>query len=208
MPEETSRAAETAETGATGGTARLVLDVAAARAPQLGATRLVCVDGPAGSGKTTSGLALGAVAEARGLTVAVVHGDDLLAGWSGLPGLAASLAAALAPLAEARPGAYRRFDWVRDAWAEEVAVPVVDLLVVEGVGSGTPALDPWRTALVWVEAPHDLRLARGLARDGEAFAPHWESWARDEARVLAADRTRERADVLVDGTGAAPARVR
>nr|WP_246284039.1 4-amino-4-deoxy-L-arabinose transferase [Nocardioides perillae] len=169
---------------------------------------MVCVDGPAGSGKTTLAAALDTAARAVGLTTGVVHGDDLLAGWSGLPGLAGSLATALAPLAEGRPGAYRRRDWVADRWAEEVAVPVVDLLVVEGVGSGTPLLDGWRSVLVWVEAPRDLRLARGLARDGEAFAPHWEAWARDEEAVQSADRTRERADVLVDGTGATSARAR
>lgn len=189
-------------------TARRVLDLVAARRPRLGATRLVCLDGPAGSGKTTLAAALAAGAQARGEAPGVVHGDDLLAGWSGLPGLADSLVAAVSPLADGLPGRFRRYDWVAGAWAEEVAVPVVDLLVVEGVGSGTPLLDPWRTALVWVEAPADLRLARGLARDGEAFAPHWEAWARDEQGAFARDRTRARADVLVDGTGAAPARVR
>ena len=53
--------------------------------------------------------------------------------------------------------------------------------------------------LGWVEAPYDLRLRRGLERDGDAFAPHWEQWAADEKVHFARERTRERADLLVDG---------
>jgi hypothetical protein len=43
-------------------------------------------------------------------------------------------------------------------------------------------------------------MARGIERDGDAFAPHWEQWAKDEAALFARERTRERADVIVDGT--------
>ena len=55
--------------------------------------------------------------------------------------------------------------------------------------------------MVWVEAPLDLRLSRGLARDGIGMREDWLQWMAEEAEVLAAQRTRERADVLVDGTG-------
>ena len=43
-------------------------------------------------------------------------------------------------------------------------------------------------------------MARGIARDGDAFAPHWEQWAQDEAALFARERTRERADLVVDAT--------
>ena len=52
-----------------------------------------------------------------------------------------------------------------------------------------------------MEVAPDLRLARGLARDGEALRDEWLRWAEREQAHFAADRTRERADVLVDGTG-------
>ena len=73
------------------------------------------------------------------------------------------------------------------------------LLVVEGVGSGAPVCADLVTLLVWVEAPHDLRLRRGLERDGDDFAPHWERWAVQEADLFARDLTRERAEVHVNG---------
>ena len=74
-------------------------------------------------------------------------------------------------------------------------------LVVEGVGSGAAALAPYVTVLVWVEADDQLRLTRGLERDGVEMEPHWLQFMLDERALFEVDRTRERADVLVDGTG-------
>ena len=54
-------------------------------------------------------------------------------------------------------------------------MPPRPLLVLEGVGSGRPRVADLVTVLVWVEAPHDVRLARGLERDGDDVAPHWDS---------------------------------
>ncbi len=166
------------------------------RAPTLGDGRLLCIDGPAGSGKTTVAAAVaGAVTGAH-----VVHMDDLYPGWSGLGRVDAQLADLLVPLGEGRPGRYRRYDWHAGAFAEQVRVDPVPLLVLEGVGSGAARFDALRTLLVWVEAPYAERLRRGIERDGDAFAPHWEQWARDERDLFARERTRERADLVLDGT--------
>ena len=184
---------------ATGADDAVPVLAAAVRAagPRLGRTRLVCVDGPAGSGKTTLA---GMLAAALGPATAVLHMDDLYAGWT-LTGAGARLAAGvLRPLAEQRAGAYHRYDWHAGRFAEAATpVPVREVLVVEGCGSAQRDVDPWAVLRVWVEAPAGLRLARGLARDGAAAEPHWRRWQRSEQEWFAADRTRERADVLVDG---------
>jgi energy-coupling factor transporter ATP-binding protein EcfA2 len=174
-----------------------VLELLDERPATLGDGRLVSIDGPAGSGKTTlaDAVAQGSTAESR-----VIHMDDLFPGWSGLPHVDEQLAALLMPLGEGRPGSYRRYDWLAGEFAETVTVPPVPLLVLEGVGSGAGRFSPLRTVLAWVEAPYDERLRRGIERDGDAFAPHWERWARDEEVLFARERTRERADLLVDGT--------
>ena len=72
---------------------------------------------------------------------------------------------------------------------------------IEGCGSARREADPFVVLRVWVEAPPEVRLARGLARDGEGERPHWERWMRDEAAHFARERTAERADVRVDGFG-------
>jgi dephospho-CoA kinase len=89
-----------------------------------------------------------------------------------------------------------------------VPVPAAPWLVVEGVGSGAAALAAYVTVLVWVEVDDELRLARGLARDGAEMEQHWRQFMADERALFASERTRERADVLVDGTGIRPPVVR
>jgi len=185
--------------GSSSEVARLVLDLAATRAPTLGTGRLVCVDGPAGSGKTTLGTAL---AEATGAQL--IRGDDLMEGWRGLSSVGRQLETMCAALAEGRPGSYEHFDWEHDRFDHTVDVPPAPWLVVEGVGSGAAAIAAYTTVLVWVEVDDDLRLARGMARDGEAMRDHWLTFMADERALFASERTRERADVLVDGTGRQP----
>lgn len=166
--------------------------------------RLVCVDGPAGSGKSTLGEAVLHAGSAFG-TAALVHLDDLLDGWDGLDQVSRSLEqSVLRPLSEGRSGCFRRYDWHLAAFAEKHVVDPVDLLVVEGVGSGASSYASLVTALVWVEAPDDVRLARGIARDGEALRPQWERWMDAEAALFAREGTRERADLVVSGEHSRP----
>jgi energy-coupling factor transporter ATP-binding protein EcfA2 len=205
-------------------TAAVLASWTLARPPTLGAGRLVCVDGPAGSGKTTLGAALRrafrdqlrrqrgdhGIRSPDGVDdVALVHMDNLYDGWHGLEeGVRRLTHEVVDPLRGARPGRYRRFDWLRLTHAEERVVSPVRVLVVEGVGSAPLALDDVVTCLVWVDTPADLRHARGLARDGEQSREDWEEWVRREGPVLDRERARERAHVVVDGTGMAAEQLR
>ena len=73
--------------------------------PRLGRTRLVCIDGPAGSGKTTLA---GRLADALGPDAAVVHLEDLYAGWTLTGAVARLCAGVLRPIAAGRPGSHAR----------------------------------------------------------------------------------------------------
>lgn len=172
--------------------AREILDLAAARSATLGAGRLVCLDGPAGSGKTSLAAAIAGRAGCP-----VVHMDDLFPGWDGLSRVAVPLEGLLRPLAAGRPGSYRQFDWSLDRYRHTVQVDPVPLLVLEGVGSGSAVICDLVTVLVWVEADRELRRRRGVGRD-PGFAEHWDHWADQEAHHFATDRTQERADLVVD----------
>ena len=74
---------------------------------------------------------------------------------------------------------------------------------ISGVGAGAGSYADLVTLLVWVDAPPALCLDRGIARDGEALRPEWLRWREQELEVFRRERTRDRADVLVDGTGEA-----
>jgi uridine kinase len=185
-------------TGSSSDVASLVVDLARSTPPSLGSGRLVCVDGPAGSGKTTLAAVL-----AEQVGASVVHTDDLMDGWRGLDAVSRQLSALVGDLAEGRVGSYRHFDWHHDRYDRTVEVGPGPWLVVEGVGSGAAAISAYVTVLVWVEVDDELRLARGLARDGGEMEPRWRQFMDDERTLFARDQTRDRADVLVDGTGRA-----
>jgi hypothetical protein len=188
--------------------AELVLRLASARTPTLGRGRLVCLDGPTGAGKTVLADAVTGAAAGLG-SVRCVHLDDLLDGWDGLPEVAETARRALLePLSHGRPGRYRRYDWHAEAFAEEHVVEPVDVLVLEGVGSGDPALTPWVTTLVWLDAPDQLRLGRSLERDGEQIRPHLLRWSAQEQALFTRQRTRGRADLVVEEAGTPRQRVR
>lgn len=174
--------------------AERVLALARSREPTLGKGRLICVDGPAGSGKTTLA---DEIAELSGAPV--LHMDDMFEGWRGLPRIAAQLETLLPPLAGGRSGSYRRWDWPGNAWAETVLVPPAPLLVLEGVGCGSATYAELVTVLAWVEVPYDLRMARGLERGGVGVSENWRQWAIDEQALFDREGTRDRADVVLDG---------
>ncbi|PPK96062.1 uridine kinase [Kineococcus xinjiangensis] len=179
-------------------TAEALAALVAAHPPRAGGTRVVAVDGPSGSGKTTLAAALAPLLGGA----QVVHMDELYPGWDGLADAVPLLLEwVLRPLAQRRPAAYRRYDWVAGRHAEEHPVPAAATLLLEGVGCGARACAPHLSALLWLEAPPELRHARGIARDGEAYAPHWHRWRRQEELHFAAEGTRGRADVRLDTGG-------
>jgi hypothetical protein len=176
-----------------GQVAQEVAEQVLAAPPTLGPGRLVCVDGPAGAGKTTLADAIAEVVPGT----QVVHCDELLQGWRGLPGLARTVESLLRPLSAGEPGEWRRWDWLADDWAETHPVAPGGLLVLEGVGSWSPSIAVLVGQLVWVEAESSLRLARGIERDGEEMRPQWERWRLDEDDLFARLGTRDRADRVV-----------
>jgi uridine kinase len=168
--------------------------ITAAR-PRCGGTVVVAVDGPSGSGKTTLTRAL----RHRLGRPPVVHLDAVYPGWDGLARTPAILHdRVLVPLARGERAAYQRFDWDAGTFAEEHEVPPAPLLVVEGCGAGAWPGYAFVSVLIWVDAPRDVRFARAIARDGETYRPNWERWAASERALFDSDRTRERADLVVD----------
>ncbi|MGB8019972.1 MAG: hypothetical protein WCF04_01955 [Candidatus Nanopelagicales bacterium] len=165
--------------------------------PRCGPSRLVCVDGPAGSGKTS----LAAELAAELGDAPVVHLDDLYEGWSqplGQPLAARVEAWLLLPWSVGLPGRHLRFDWGRDRFTSWVEVPAAPLLVLEGCGSGSAGIREYASAVVWVDAPAEECLRRGLARDGAALASRWRAWQEQEAAHFARDRTRAAATTIVN----------
>ncbi|MGH3505507.1 MAG: 4-amino-4-deoxy-L-arabinose transferase [Nocardioidaceae bacterium] len=185
--------------GPTEDTAQLVTRALPRRPALLASTRLVAVDGPAGSGKTTLAADLELAQRARGGTVETLHMDDLYEGWTGLDTALERrvLEQILRPLATGAVARWQRYDWHAaqfDGWVD-LAPP--DVLVLEGCGSGARTYAPYTSLLVWLDADRQTRIQRGLARDGAAVLPHWLAWMDLESAYFTANDTAARADIPV-----------
>ena len=168
--------------------------------PGLGEVRLVAVDGPSGAGKTRFAARLAGESGAP-----VVHTDDLLDGWDDQFTFWERLEArVLAPLRRGETAFYQRYRWDRGAFdPEPVRLDPAPVVILEGVSSARRGIRPELSLIVFVDTPSELRLARTLARDGDdslAFRAYLERWRSAEDQHFADDRTREHADLVVDGS--------
>ena len=170
-----------------------VLAHAAGAPPSCGAVRVIGIDGRSGSGKTTLAHEVAAAWSATLVSI-----DSIYPGWDGLAASTGLLVEhVLSPLAAGEAPVVPTWDWLASRPGPHLPLPATSRLVVEGCGSTVaPAADLIGTR-VWLEGPAALRRERAIARDGEVFAAHWEMWADQEAAVFTADRTRDRAHVVL-----------
>jgi len=178
--------------------------------PSVGPVRLVCVDGPAGAGKTTLAARLAKSLAPTFGAVPVVHGDDLYEGWAvvaGAPDRVTAFEAFAArveqwliePWGRGEPAVHPVRDWVADTWGPSVLVPAAPVVVLEGVGTAARRLRPRAAVTVWVDVDPALGLERVVERDGEAIRAQIVAWQRDETLWHVQDGTRAAADVRLSG---------
>jgi uridine kinase len=172
---------------------------------------LVGIDGRGGSGKSTLARELAA----RLPDVTVVQFDDFyrtaddrkLRAASGHDEVGGSFDwrrvrdQVLQPLANDEVARYQRYDWDSDELAEWNVISPSGIVIVEGNYSTRHELHDYYDVTIWVDTPHDVRLRRGVERDGEQASARWlEEWIPEEDRYVAAYQPADRADIVVSGT--------
>jgi uridine kinase len=171
----------------------------AAREPVNGA-RVIGIDGPSGSGKSVLAGLLSDTMNAPIIEIDDFVSWDDFAGW--WPRFDEQV---LTPLLAGRDAHYQVRDWQNDweggslgGWKTLTWSPVV---ILEGVTCTRRASVGRLAYAAWVEAPPEMRLARGLARDADRDRPDlWAKWMGEEAAFFEADGARDRADIIVDTT--------
>ncbi len=161
-----------------------------------GPLRLVAVDGPGGAGKSTFAREL---SEAAG-GAPVVHTDDFAAADNPIDWWPRLLEQVIEPLARGDAAHYQRYDWPSETLAEWHTIEPAPIVIIEGVSAGRSEWAAHLSFLIWIETPPEERLRRGVNRDGIAALNDWEAYQASEDAHYERDPTRERADVVIDGT--------
>jgi uridine kinase len=170
-------------------------------ATSVGQVRLVGIDGLGGSGKTTFASRL---ATAASDAWPVVHTDDFASHDEPLEWWPRMLAQVVEPLLRGDRAEFRAYDWVQRLPGPTVVVEPAEVVIIEGVGATRSA---WRDRLVcriWVDAPRNVRLRRGIERDGEELREFWNDWMKAEDRYIAEEDPWSHADLVVEGNPSPP----
>ncbi len=160
--------------------------------------RIIGVDGPSGSGKSVLASTL------AGLTGAPIIEIDDFVSWDNFAGWWPRFdEQVLTPLLDGRAAHYQVRDWQNDWYGHSLGgwktCPWAPVVILEGVTCTRRDAIGRIAYAAWVEAPPEMRLARGLARNA-AFDSEdlWVRWMVEEAAFFEADGTRDRADGIVD----------
>ena len=162
---------------------------------------VLAVDGRSNGGKTT--LARRIVEAVPGSTV--VHTDDIAwahsrFGWADL-----LIDGILVPARRGGPVSYRPPRWAEHGREGSIEIPANSLLlVIEGDGAGRREVAGLIDALIWVQSDEREAERRALTRigtpNGNPTIQAHRDWMAEEIPFNAAQRTWERADVIVCGT--------
>jgi uridine kinase len=159
---------------------------------------LVGIGGHGASGKSTLAAAIAAALPDAG--VQTIATDSF---WNGsqfdLPRLHSDV---IAVLLAGGTSHYREWDWANKRFNDEPRVITpTGIVIVEGVCALHEMFRHDQQLRVWVSAPHDERLRRGVARDGEAMRSVWtDVWIPSEEAYVARDNPLACAHMIVDGT--------
>jgi uridine kinase len=144
-----------------------------------GNTKIVTIDGPAGSGKTTLANELASELASTNGVISVIHLDELYEGWE--DALSQKLfdrieAWVMAPIRNGLNPKFLKYDWHQGKYANWSELPLTPVFIIEGVGSGNSKLRKYVSQAIWVEADDDLLLDRVVQRDGEGVRDEMLIW--------------------------------
>lgn len=173
-----------------------------------GSSRIVAIDGPGGSGKTTLAAAVSGHLDGS----AIVHVDDF---YRPMPDRERERLDAeqgyhryfdwerlrdqvLVPLRDDRAARYQRYDWTTGRLGDWCEIAPGAVVIVEGVYSARPELAPYYHFTAYVDAPRDLCLRRVRAR-GENPEEWITRWRAAEDHYLHTTWPQTRVRLLVRG---------
>ena len=161
---------------------------------------IITIDGVAGAGKTTLARFMHDEYKDR-TSVHVIHMDDLYDGWADPfeSALSKKLEAIATAHNEKKPLELTKYDWVNDCPGPRFIVPPVELLIIEGVGSGQSAIRDLVETKIWIDLEPIVGLRRVLARDGFEIEEQMLGFLEQQRNHFVKEGTRAAADFHLNG---------
>ncbi len=172
---------------------------------QCGITKVIAIDGLAGSGKTSLAAALKNQLQRQevGMRVEIIAMDDLYNGWDDAltPTLTRTLLnQVLIPISIKQLAIeYRTYDWFTSQQGNVKVLPPADIVILEGVGAGQIQVRKFLSHLIWIDIAPEVGLARVLRRDGDYIESQMRQWQSREYEFFAREKTRDSATIRLDG---------
>lgn len=164
--------------------------------PRKQSTLLIGIDGLGGAGKSTvakfikENIPSTTIVEMDDFYVPELTRDD----WDRV------YAQVIKPLRNDSVVSYQRFDWDSKKLAEWHTIKPGGVVVVEGVYSLHEKFRGAYDYKIWVECPYEIRLQRGLKRDGEDARSWWvNEWMPKEDEYKKSQKPQQAADIVIDG---------
>lgn len=108
----------------------------------------------------------------------------------------------LIPLNEGSIAYYQKYDWIKDKVYGKYEVKAEGIILIEGIYSCRKEIRHYYDLSIWIEVDYNIRLKRGVERDGESMKYKWISkWMPKENEYITSEfhSPREYADIIIFG---------
>ena len=163
-----------------------------------GQTKIIVIDGPAGSGKTTLAKSLSGLLE----NCPIIHMDEIYDGWENAlsPKTSQDLVEwIINPLLESRSIEFVKYDWYLEKRIEKVVINLPKVLIIEGVGSSSFEISKHASLKLWIEVNKETGINRVLTRDGQQIQELMKKWQSQESKFFIENNSKENSDIWIDG---------
>ena len=163
-----------------------------------GQTKIIVIDGPAGSGKTTLAKSLSGLLE----NCPIIHMDEIYEGWENAlsPKTFKDLVEwIINPLLENNSIEYIKYDWNLEQRIEKVVINNSKVMIIEGVGSSSFEVSKHASLKLWIEVNKETGINRVLTRDGLHIQEQMKTWQSQESKFFIENNSKENSDIWIDG---------
>ena len=163
-----------------------------------GQTKIIVIDGPAGSGKTTLAKSLSGLLE----NCPIIHMDEIYDGWENAlsPKTSQDLVEwIINPLLESRSIEFVKYDWYLEKRIEKIVINLLKVLIIEGVGSSSFEISKHASLKLWIEVNKETGINRVLTRDGQQIQEQMKKWQSQESKFFIENNSKENSDIWIDG---------